>query len=174
MMKSQKFFQMLLVASFLFIMDQTAIAFVVSPLKTHTKRLNPSSTKVSLILPSETSNDFLTTTSSVSSFQILLSDTTTSSWLANTDVWVFIAGIIPFAWATVQFWTRIATGQPFGTGEDFIYIGKDNVPEESRGQRTLDRGAFLVAYVLFGIAAAAIGITLYSVITSPPLPPSIS
>jgi hypothetical protein len=92
-----------------------------------------------------------------------------SSLLRNTDVWVFIVGIIPFVWATIEFWRRIAVGEPFGTTGDSIYIGKENVPSESRGRRVLDRGAFLVAYVLFGIAAAAIGITLYSVATSPPL-----
>lgn len=89
--------------------------------------------------------------------------------LRNTDVWIFIAGLFPFAWATVEFWRRIAVGEPFGTGKDSVFIGKDNAPDESRGRRVLDRGAFLVAYLLFGIAAAAIGITLFSVITSPPM-----
>lgn len=89
--------------------------------------------------------------------------------LDNKDVWIFIAGIVPFAWATVEFWRRIAVGQPFGTGKDSVYIGQDNAPSESRGRRVLDRGAFLVAYILFGIAAAAIGITLFSVVTSPPM-----
>lgn len=94
------------------------------------------------------------------------------SLLRNTDVWVFIVGIIPFGWATVEFWRRIAVGEPFGTTRDSIYIGKENAPLESRGRRVLDRGAFLVAYILFGIAAAAIGITLYSVVTSPPMDPT--
>ena len=86
----------------------------------------------------------------------------------NANVWIFIAGIIPFGWATVEFWRRIAVGEPFGTGSDSVYIGKDNSPTQSRGRRVLDRGAFLVAYALFGIAAAASGIALYSVVTSPP------
>jgi hypothetical protein len=92
----------------------------------------------------------------------------------NKDVWVFIAGLIPFGWATVEFWRRIAVGEPFGTGKDSVYIGKDNVPSESRGRQTLDRGAFVVAYILFGLAAGAIGLTLYSVVTSAPLPESLS
>ena len=95
--------------------------------------------------------------------------------LQNVNVWVFIAGLIPFGWATVEFWRRIAVGEPFGTGKDSVYIGKDNVPNESRGRRVLDRGAFLVAYLLFGIAAATIGITVYSVLSTAPLeslPPS--
>lgn len=90
--------------------------------------------------------------------------------LQNRDVVVFIAGVIPFAWATVEFWRRIAVGEPFGTGSDTVYIGKDNAPSESRGQQTLDDGAFAVAYVLFGLAAGAIGLTLYSVVTSGAMP----
>jgi hypothetical protein len=86
--------------------------------------------------------------------------------LQNKDVLVFIAGVVPFAWATVEFWRRIAVGEPFGTGKDSVYIGKDNAPSESRGRQTLDQGAFTVAYILFGLAAGAIGLTLYSVISS--------
>lgn len=115
---------------------------------------DPSPTRLSVV-PLDTSSLLLAT------------DQHQSLSLLNKDVWIFIAGIIPFAWATVEFWRRIAVGQPFGTGSDSIYIGKDNAPDESRGRRVLDRGAFLVAYILFGIAAAAIGITLYSVVTSP-------
>ena len=100
---------------------------------------------------------------------MLLSDA--AVWWKNSDVWVFVAGVIPFAWATIEFWSRIAAGKPFGTGTDSVIIGKDNAPLESRGLKPLDRGAFVIAYVLFGIAAAVIGITLYSVVTSPPPPP---
>ena len=96
-----------------------------------------------------------------------------STDIINTDFWVFVAGVFPFAWATVEFWSRIAVGKPFGTGKDSVYIGKDNAPSESRGLRTLDEGAFAVAYVLFAIAAGAIGLTLYSVLTSAP-PDSLS
>lgn len=86
--------------------------------------------------------------------------------VTNKDVWVFVAGVIPFAWATVEFWRRIAVGEPFGTGSDSVFIGKDNVPSESRGRRTLDRGAFTVAYILFGIAAGIIGLTIFSILSS--------
>lgn len=89
--------------------------------------------------------------------------------LRNTNVWIFLVGLVPFGWATIEFWRRIAVGEPFGTSSDSIYIGKDAAPNESRGRRVLDRGAFVVAYILFGIAATAIGITLYSVVTSPPM-----
>ena len=94
--------------------------------------------------------------------------------LTNPDVLVFIAGLIPFGWATVEFWRRIAVGEPFGTGKDSVFIGKDNAPKESRGRQTLDRGAFFVAYILFGIAGGAIALTLYSVISSTPLPDELS
>jgi hypothetical protein len=99
---------------------------------------------------------------------VLAVEQSSLSLIGNQDVWIFVAGLIPFGWAAVEFWRRIAVGQPFGTGTDSVYIGRDNAPSESRGRRVLDRGAFLVAYVLFGIAAAAMCITLFSVVTSPP------
>jgi hypothetical protein len=93
------------------------------------------------------------------------------SFLSNINVWIFLAGLVPFGWATIEFWRRIAVGEPFGTSSNTsVYIGKDYAPKDSRGRRVLDRGAFAVAYVLFGIAATTIGIALYSVLTSP-LPP---
>lgn len=103
------------------------------------------------------------------SSSLLLTAAEQSLSLGNVNVWIFIAGLIPFGWATIEFWRRIAVGEPFGTGSDSVFIGKENSPEESRGRQVLDRGAFLVAYLLFGIAAAAIGITLFSVVTSPPM-----
>eukprot|EP00569_Conticribra_weissflogii_P006326 CAMPEP_0171348668 /NCGR_PEP_ID=MMETSP0878-20121228/31529_1 /TAXON_ID=67004 /ORGANISM="Thalassiosira weissflogii, Strain CCMP1336" /LENGTH=168 /DNA_ID=CAMNT_0011853093 /DNA_START=36 /DNA_END=539 /DNA_ORIENTATION=+ len=81
----------------------------------------------------------------------------------TTTLVVFIIGIIPFVWATYEFWRRIAFGEPFGTGSDsvvipsplnsdndenLISIGEDGNPASSRGRRTLDKGALLVAYVL--------------------------
>lgn len=105
---------------------------------------------------------------------VLAVEQSSSLSLDNQNVWIFIAGLIPFGWAAVEFWRRIAVGQPFGTGTDSVYIGRDNAPSESRGRRVLDRGAFLVAYVLFGVAAAAICMTLFSVVTSPPLMDDIS
>ena len=35
---------------------------------------------------------------------------------------VFIVGIIPFLWATYEFWRRIAVGASFGTGSDSVVI----------------------------------------------------
>jgi hypothetical protein len=92
---------------------------------------------------------------------------TTSNLIQNVDVYVFLAGIFPFAWATVEFWRRIMFGEPFGTGKDSVIIGMDNVPTESRGRRVLGKGALLTAYVLFVIAFGTIAIVLYSVMSSP-------
>jgi hypothetical protein len=98
-----------------------------------------------------------------------------SGLVLNTDVWVFVAGVFPFAWATVEFWRRIAVGESFGTGSDsVVIIGEDNAPEDSRGRRVLGRGALIVAYVLFTIAFATLAIVLYSVISSTPPPASFS
>lgn len=108
----------------------------------------------------------------------------------TTNVIVFIIGIIPFIWATYEFWRRIAVGASFGTGKDSviipspfssdsngdggrIMIGEDNNPNSSRGRQTLDRGALTVAYVLFAIAGGSIAIALASVVMSPQQPPSL-
>ena len=63
---------------------------------------------------------------------------------------------------------------PFGTGSDSvtIFIGEDENLKSSRGRQVLGKGALVFAILLFGIAAASIGIAIYSVITSAPLPPS--
>lgn len=94
---------------------------------------------------------------------------------------VFIIGIIPFIWATVEFWRRIAVGASFGTSADsvvipspfsdddqmMVTIGEDDNPESSRGRRTLDRGALTVAYVLFAVAAGSVGLAIASVVMGP-------
>ena len=108
----------------------------------------------------------------------------------TTTLIVFIIGIIPFIWATIEFWRRIAVGASFGTTADsvvipspfdndtsskensegndkLITIGEDNNPMSSRGRQTLDRGALTVAYVLFGVAAFTVGIAVASVVMGP-------
>ena len=113
---------------------------------------------------------------------------------ANTIV--FIIGIIPFLWATYEFWSRIAVGASFGTGSDSIQIrpsststptstststststtrtiGQDGNPIKSRGQQVLGDDALLVAYVLFAIAIGSVGIAVYSVLSSTTPPPSL-
>ena len=103
----------------------------------------------------------------------------------TTTIIVFLIGIIPFLWATYEFWRRIAVGASFGTGsdsviipspfaedvnDDLITIGEDNNPNSSRGRRTLDKGALTVAYVLFAVAGGSVAIALASVLMSPPPP----
>jgi hypothetical protein len=101
----------------------------------------------------------------------------------TTNIIVFVIGIMPFLWATYEFWRRIAVGASFGTGsdsviipspfaddDDMIMIGEDNNPNSSRGRRTLDRGALTVAYILFAVAGGSIAIALASVVMSPQPP----
>jgi hypothetical protein len=106
----------------------------------------------------------------VSETTTLLTAASTSDFLQNTDVWVFLAGVFPFAWATVEFWRRIAFGESFGTGTNSVIIGMEDSPADSRGQVTLGRGALIVAYILFAISFGTLGIVLYSVISSAPPP----
>mmetsp|Transcript_19652 Transcript_19652/g.42114 ORF Transcript_19652/g.42114 Transcript_19652/m.42114 type:complete len:212 (-) Transcript_19652:332-967(-) len=104
----------------------------------------------------------------------------------TTTIIVFIIGVIPFVWATYEFWRRIAVGASFGTGldsvvipslldesdddNDLIAIGEDDNPSSSRGKRTLDRGALTVAYILFAVAGGSVAIALASVLMSPVQP----
>lgn len=94
------------------------------------------------------------------------------------NIAVFVIGLIPFLWATYEFWSRIAVGSSFGTGKDAVIIRPSNTPTiigkdgdrlKSRGRRVLGDDALLVAYALFAVAIASVGIAIYSV-TSSPLP----
>lgn len=91
---------------------------------------------------------------------------------ANSDelnIAVFLIGIFPFIWATIEFWRRIAVGLPFGTGSDsIVIIGEDNKPSSSRGRQVLGKGALVVAYILFAIAGVSVGVSVFSVIASAP------
>lgn len=91
---------------------------------------------------------------------------TTAALSVNTDLLVFLAGVFPFAWATVEFWRRVIVGESFGTGTDSVIIGMDDSPADSRGRRVLGKGALVAAIVLFTISFGTIGIVLYSVVTS--------
>lgn len=86
----------------------------------------------------------------------------------STSVLIFALGLAPFVIAAIEFWRRITFGQSFGTGSDsVIIVGEDDAPEKSRGRRVLGKGALLVAYALFAIAAGVVGLVLYSVLTTP-------
>jgi len=84
----------------------------------------------------------------------------------EVNILIFIIGLVPFLWATVEFWRRIAFGEAFGTGKDSVIIGEDMKPSSSRGRRTLGRGALVTAYVLFGIAVVSVAFTVYSVLST--------
>lgn len=89
------------------------------------------------------------------------------------NIAIFIVGLIPFLWATYEFWSRIAVGATFGTGNDAVIIrpmktiGKDGDRFKSRGRQVLGNGALAVAYVLFAVAIGSVGIAMYSVFSSP-------
>jgi len=103
----------------------------------------------------------------IQSESLLLSTTPIDTGLSpEVNIIVFIIGLIPFLWATFEFWRRIAVGEAFGTGKDSVIIGKDMEPSSSRGRRTLGRGALVTAYFLFGIAIVTLAIVLYSVLST--------
>merc|ERR1719223_1671706 len=93
---------------------------------------------------------------------------TTERLSDGANIAIFVLGCIPFLWATIEFWRRIAVGESFGTGKDSVIIGKDGVPSESRGRRVLGKDALIVAYILFAIAGGSIGLAILSVISSSP------
>lgn len=92
--------------------------------------------------------------------------TTTEDLLSNTDFIVFVAGVFPFLWATVEFTRRVRVGESFGTGTDSIVIGMEDSPADSRGRRVLGKGALVTAAILFVSAFATLAVVGYSVVTS--------
>jgi hypothetical protein len=89
-----------------------------------------------------------------------------------TTVAVFIAGVIPFAIATYEFWRRIAVGDSFGTTTDSVvfFIGQDDAPAQSRGRQVLGRDSMITAYIIFTVAAAVLALVIFAVVTSPDPP----
>lgn len=93
---------------------------------------------------------------------------------SEATIAVFVAGLVPFAVATVEFWRRIAVGDSFGTGTDsVVIIGEDDNPQSSRGRRVLGKGALVVAYILFGVSALVLGIVGFAVLSSGELPETL-
>ena len=89
--------------------------------------------------------------------------------LNNNDSKIFLAGIFPFMWATIEFWRRIMFGESFGTGTDsIVIIGSNDSPQDSRGSRVLGKGALTVAYTIFVVAFGTLGVVGYSVLSSTP------
>ena len=71
------------------------------------------------------------------------------------DTAVFLIGCVPFVWAGVEFWRRIAVGDPFGTGKDSVVINDSSGNRPTPVRRVLGRDAILAARILFGIAFAS-------------------
>ena len=87
--------------------------------------------------------------------------------LNNNDFKIFLAGIFPFMWATIEFWRRIMFGESFGTGTDsIVIIGSDDSPQDSRGSRILGKGALIIAYTIFVVAFGTLGVVGFSVLSS--------
>jgi hypothetical protein len=106
--------------------------------------------------------------SSLSS-SMMVATTSINDLLNNNDFKIFLAGIFPFMWATIEFWRRIMFGESFGTGTDsIVIIGSDDSPQDSRGSRILGKGALIIAYTIFVFAFGTLGIVGYSVLSSTP------
>lgn len=88
--------------------------------------------------------------------------------LTGVDAAIFILGMIPFVWASIEFWRRIAVGEPFGTTSDSVVIrdtsGPSTLPER---RRVLGKGAIITARLLFAAVAVAlvlVAVALYQVL----------
>jgi hypothetical protein len=124
------------------------------------------------VLPVHLADSALATTTATIAAASTFEPSAAAGLSPTTTVVVFIVGVIPYIWATIEFWRRIAVGASFGTGSDSVVfsIGEDDNPESSRGKQVLGKGALVIAYILFAIAAAVLGLVLLSVITTGPLP----
>ena len=71
------------------------------------------------------------------------------------DTVVFIIGSVPFVWATIEFWRRIAFGESFGTGKDSVIINDTSGKRKKPQQRVLGQDAITAAYILFALAGAS-------------------
>ena len=77
------------------------------------------------------------------------------------DSVIFVLGCVPFVYAGIEFWTRIANGLSFGTGKDSVFIeplGK----QYDGNKRILGADAIIAARILFAIA----GVSLVSVVVT--------
>merc|ERR1719454_2340045 len=70
------------------------------------------------------------------------------------DSVIFVLGCVPFVYAGIEFWTRIANGDSFGTGKDSVVI-KPLGEQYEGNKRVLGQDAMIAARVLFGIAGAS-------------------
>ena len=79
----------------------------------------------------------------------------------NSDVAVFVAGVVPFVWATGEFWRRVLKGEVFGTGRDSVRFDQPfNDNAERVGGRKLTSTALNAAYALFIVAGGSLALAL--------------
>merc|ERR1712032_112756 len=78
-----------------------------------------------------------------------------------SDLGVFIAGAIPFVWATGEFWRRVLRGEVFGTGRDSVRFDQPwSEGDQPGGGRKLTSSALNAAYFLFLIAGGSLLLAL--------------
>ena len=65
-------------------------------------------------------------------------------------------------YAGIEFWTRIANGDSFGTGKDSVVI-KPLGEQYDGNKRVLGQDAMIAARILFGIAGASAVLVVVSV-----------
>ena len=70
------------------------------------------------------------------------------------DSVIFVIGCVPFVWAAIEFWTRIANGDSFGTGKDSVVIQPLGQQYEGN-KRVLGQDAMIAARILFALAFAS-------------------
>ena len=71
------------------------------------------------------------------------------------DTIIFILGTVPFVWAGIEFWRRIAVGDPFGTGSDSVIINDSSGNRSTPVRRVLGQDAIIAARILFALAFAS-------------------
>ena len=71
------------------------------------------------------------------------------------DSVIFVIGCVPFVWAGIEFWRRIAVGDPFGTGTDSVIINDTSGNRPKPVRRVLGTDAIIAARILFALAFAS-------------------
>ena len=78
------------------------------------------------------------------------------------DTVIFVIGCVPFVWAGIEFWRRIAVGESFGTGKDSVVIMDSSGNRPKPVKRVLGDDAIIAARLLFGLAFASGALVLYA------------
>ena len=78
------------------------------------------------------------------------------------DTVIFVIGCVPFVWAGIEFWRRIAVGESFGTGRDSVVINDTSGNRPRPLQRVLGQDAIIAARILFGLAFASGALVLFA------------